>query len=147
MECQTQLLLFKFPLDTVKIRDYPQEMWDELPTERWKELCSELEAYEPTGPQLQVKSVSRKWEMVSAYQKSVRRGLADRAKWLVTGFFSFPKKERAYFWKRICTTATEDVGFGDVELMNFVIACSQCFPPSSQSYVLKQVWSFLTEKM
>jgi hypothetical protein len=147
MECQTQLLLFKFPLDTVKILDYPQEMWGEQPSERWLELCGELSAYEPSGPQLEVKNVSRKWEMVSAYQKSVRRGHTDRALWLVTGFGSFLKKERAYFWKRICTTATEDVGFGDVELMNFVIACSQCYPPSRPIYELKQVWSFLTEKM
>jgi hypothetical protein len=32
-------------------------------------------------------------------------------------------------------------------LMNFVIACSQCYPPSRPIYELKQVWGFLTEWM
>lgn len=40
----------------------------------------------PTAIYLRSSNFDRKWEVVSAYQKCVRRGLTDRALWLIGGF-------------------------------------------------------------
>jgi hypothetical protein len=102
-------------------------------------------------PSVDAASFQRKWEFVSAYQKCIRRGLLDQAICLLGRFHSIFRsqpKERAYFWKRICTTACEDIGYGDPELMNFVLACSTLFTPSKVTdQQLLKIWSFLTEQM
>ena len=135
-------------LNVDELKAFPKKNWEEEPTERWLSLCNQLQSFHPTiENSLVVTRPERKWELVSAYQKSVRRGLSERACWLVTGFISFEKKEYAYFWKRICTTSTEDIGYGDVELMNFVIACSTVFKPSTTYETLQRVWVFLTQQM
>jgi len=66
---------------------------------------------------------------------------------LEAGFLSFPTAELKYFWTRITCTVCEDVGAGDPELMDFVLACSQAFTSSVGSETLHKVWSFLTAEM
>ncbi len=66
---------------------------------------------------------------------------------LAGGFLSFPTTELKYFWTRITCIVCEDVGAGDPELMDFVLACSQAFTPSVGRQVLHRVWSFLTIEM
>src|SRR4051812_40010649 len=107
-------------------------MWNEYPSPRWINLCKELKNYESTlhcpGT---LQDRGRKWELVSSYQKCVRRGLVDLSPWLVGELLSLGPTEWAYCWRRICVTAAEDVGFGDPDLMNFVIACSTLFRPAT----------------
>jgi hypothetical protein len=69
------------------------------------------------------------------------------APWLVSELLSLGKAEWAYCWRRICVTAAEDVGFGDPDLMNFVIVCSTLFRPGVGPDALREVWQFLTEEM
>ena len=134
-------------VDVSPLRRFPEIEWREAPTERWLKLCDELRDYPLPTIDLKILEVERKWELVSAYQKAVRRGLSPLAGRLVGGFMSFEDKELSYFWRRVCTTACEDVGFGDIELMNFVIACSALITPKVGRIALFRVWSFLTEKM
>ena len=130
------------------LTDYPQTAWNTPPTDRWLALCDQLQGYPPAPPQLRVRNLERKWEMVSAYQKSVRRGLKDQALWLVGGFLSFGRGEAKYFWRRICTTVAEDVGYGDPEAMNFAVACVVLYgsvkTPIESMY---STWCFLTEQL
>jgi replication-associated recombination protein RarA len=38
-------------------------------------------------------------------------------------------EEYAYFWRRLCVIACEDVGPADDVLASFVVACATVFPP------------------
>jgi hypothetical protein len=138
-------------LDTAILEKHPELIWQEEPSKRWLDLCNQLQAHQHKVPSVNGIDPQRKWEFVSAYQKCVRRGLLDQAIWLLGGFHSIFKpdpKEKAYFWKRICTTACEDVGYGDPEFMNFVLVCSAIYTPSKvENQQLLKIWSFLTEQM
>jgi len=70
----------------------------------------------------------RKWELVSALQKSIRRGEKEMALHLLSAIDAMPE-EYAYFWRRLCVIACEDVGPADDVLAAFVVACSTVFPP------------------
>lgn len=85
--------------------------------------------------------------MISAYQKCVRRGLTDWALRLANGFLSFDEKQWAYFRRRVCVIAAEDVGYGDLELTNFVVAWSQISSGKIGLEQMARVWGFLTEQM
>jgi hypothetical protein len=139
------------PLDTTDLEKLPKEIWEEEPSKRWMELCHQFQRHQRKVPSMSDISFQRKWELVSAYQKCVRRGLLDKTMWLLGGFqsiFRSQPKEKSYFWKRICTTAYEDIGYGDPELMNFVLACSTVFTPSKVTdQQLLKIWSFLTKQM
>jgi hypothetical protein len=134
-------------INIAKISTFPIVQWHTEPSLRWLALCEQLGEYDAVTAWLEVTTVSRKWELVSAYQKSVRRGLTEMAEWLATGFVSLGSKEWAFCWRRICSTATEDVGYGDPELMNFVIACSTVYRVANGADVLRTVWLFLTRLM
>ena len=135
-------------LSVDSLLSYPACMWHENPSKRWIDLCTRLKEYEATADCLGIlQDRERKWELVSSYQKIVRRGLADLSPWLVSEFLSLGRMEWAYCWRRICVTAAEDVGFADPELMNFVIACSTLFRPSAGPEALRNVWEFLTKEM
>ena len=125
------MLLFKLALDVEELKNFPAKNWNEEPSQYWLELCNQLQTYYAIPSQFELINESRKWEYVSAYQKCVRRGMKDVAMGLVTGFALFPKKEWAYFWRRICTTVVEDVGFASPGLMLFTIACSTIYKPSN----------------
>jgi hypothetical protein len=123
-------------------------MWQVEPTEKWQLFCNQLGDHPPTPVTLTVRNMQRKWELVSAYQKCIRRGLKEEALRLVTGFLSFDSSDWRYFWRRICTTACEDVGYADPELMNFVIACSMtCTAKTLAPEDLLRVWLFVTTRM
>lgn len=112
----------------------------------WSSLVAGLAAYIPPPVSFKLKNLDRKWELVSAYQKTVRRGNKDLALKLVSAMDSQPS-ESPYWWRRLCTTACEDVGYGDVVLMNFVIATSMIFTPKKYPDMNYKVMCFLTEKM
>jgi hypothetical protein len=135
-------------LNVDPLRTFPTVHWKEDPSARWLSLCTQLQEFNPPKVHLRVTHPERKWEIVSAYQKSVRRGMLDKAWWLCGGWMSFDPKEYRYFWRRVCTTAAEDIGYADPELMNFVMACSVHFSgvktPGHQMY---QIWAFLTMQM
>lgn len=128
------------------VRGFPKTMWGrEIPG--WDALCNELSAYTAPEPALVVKNPDRKWEIVSAYQKSVRRGEKGIAQWLISGSVGQPKDWWQYMWRRVCTTAAEDVGPANKLLMKFVIVCSTAWTPSSPQDEQYHVLQFLTEKM
>lgn len=96
---------------------------------------------------LVVKNVERKWELVSAYQKTVRRGNLQLALRLVSAMASM-ESERPYMWRRICTTSAEDIGAGNQYAMKFVLACSQEFTPSALTTgQVHGLWVYLTHLM
>lgn len=129
------------------LHDFPQTAWHEPETERWHRWCTALAGYTPPPVSLQVRNLDRKWEIVSAYQKCVRRGLVKRAQWLVGGAVGQDRTWWEYLWRRVCTTACEDVGYGDVELMNFVIAASSIWTPSKPAGDQYAVLCFVTGLM
>lgn len=142
------MLLFYKSVNTTNLVKFPELFWQEPHSEGWEKLCNQLQEYKPPPVTLRVKHPERKWEVVSAYQKCVRRGLNDVAQRLVGAFLSFDPKEYSYFWRRICTTACEDVGYANPELMNFAIACSMEYGSVKVPKETKHhVWSFLTQKM
>jgi len=56
-------------------------------------------------------------------------------------------EECAYFWRRLCVIACEDVGPADDVLASFVIACSTVFPPKKTGSGNYKLFCFLTEQM
>src|SRR5438094_3879785 len=88
----------------------------------------------------------RKWELVSAFQKSIRRGDKETALRLVSAMDSMPE-EYAYLWRRLCVIACEDVGPADDVLASFVVACSTVFPPKKTAGENYRIISYLAEQM
>ncbi len=88
----------------------------------------------------------RKWELVSAFQKSIRRGDKVMALRLASAMDSVPE-EYAYFWRRLCVIACEDVGPADDVLASFVVACATVFPPKKTGSENYKVFCFLAEQM
>lgn len=102
---------------------------------------------EPTLETLTLSNPDRKWELVSAYQKTVRRGDIALALRLCSAMASL-ETEKAYMWRRVCTTATEDIGPANPELMQFVIACSTVWTPAAlDRNQLRGLFSYLTPQM
>lgn len=115
----------------------------------WEGWVHELEQAlaSPPEPTLGVKNAQRKWELVSAYQKTVRRGDLALALRLVSAMASLPD-ECQYMWRRVCTTAAEDIGAGNPLAMKFVLACAQVYTPSQlQGRMSLAVWTVLTRIM
>lgn len=115
----------------------------------WKTLLDELsdEIHRSPSSTLVIKNVGRKWELVSAYQKTVRRGDVPLAIQLVSAMASL-NGERQYMWRRICTVAAEDIGAGNSVLMIFVLAASSVFTPSTLPPTqTTALWAFLTRLM
>ena len=116
---------------------------------RFKQLIEKLEYgfTLPPSRTLFVESTERKWEIVSAFQKTVRRGNKKLALHVVSGMESLTE-ERAYMWKRICTVAAEDIGAANTQLMTFVLACASVFTPSTlDSDNTLRLWQFLTAEL
>jgi hypothetical protein len=128
-----------------QLLQYPEKFWAIPPTNRWASLCAELSRYQPPISEWVLQNRERKWELVSAFQKAVRRGDKATALRLISGMEGMAE-EWPYFWRRLCTTVCEDVGPADPELTRFVIACSIVTPKkgSEENYPLV---CFLTEKM
>lgn len=125
--------------------EYPKQHWDETVSNRWVSLCDGLAAYEPPIKAWNLRR-DRKWELVSALQKSIRRGDKTVALSLVAAMESMPE-DYAYFWRRLCVIACEDVGPADDVLALFTVACCTIFHPKKTGSDNKRLWSFLVEKM
>ena len=110
-----------------ELHRYPQRRWAKAISDRWVSLCNGLRDYEAPCRRFAVHR-QREWELVSAFQKSIRR--ADKAIGLrlISAMDSMPE-ESAYFWRRLCVIACEDVGPADDVLASFVVACATVFPP------------------
>lgn len=117
--------------------------------EYWQSLTDGLSTQfqQPPPPTLTIKNIARKWELVSAFQKTVRRGDAALACQLASAMAGLAS-ERQYMWRRICTVAAEDVGAGNPDLMAFVLAASSVFTPSTLTPThTRALWVFLTRQM
>src|ERR1039458_6755628 len=56
-----------------ELGSFPERHWEVAPTRRWHDLCCGLRDYVPPRRLFSVPHI-RKWEVVSAFQKAVRRG-------------------------------------------------------------------------
>jgi hypothetical protein len=115
----------------------------------WEHWCAELEQHfdDPLEFTLKVSNPERKWELVSAYQKSVRRGHLELALKLVSAMVSMTG-ERTYMWRRVATTSAEDIGAGDPMVMKFVLACHSIYTPSKLTdRMALNLWGLLTKLM
>lgn len=136
--------MFGMPIND--LLGFPKMQWAEPATASWSKLCQDLLVYDPPPHSLTIKNQDRKWEMVSAYQKSVRRADKDLALKLVSAMDSW-QAEFSYWWRRVCTTAAEDIGPANPELVNFVMACATIYTPSKAKHFQYKVLCFLTERM
>jgi len=96
---------------------YPETGWADAPSDRWVSLCHGLLASEASCTNAFPVDKERKWELVSAFQKAIRRGEKQLALHLVSAMDSMPE-EYAYFWRRLCVIACEDVGPADDVLLH-----------------------------
>ena len=124
---------------------YPEVMWATPASDRWVLLCDGLRQYDAPAGRL-VLARERKWEMVSALQKSIRRGEKEMALHLLSAIDSMPE-ECGYFWRRLCVIACEDVGPADDVLASFVVACSTVFPPRKTGGDNLRLMGFLVAQM
>jgi hypothetical protein len=124
----------------------PARAWGYSASGQWREMCEALETYEwELSPE--PFPLSRKWELASALQKTIRRGDRHLALQLIAKIQSMRPQEHAYFWRRLAVIACEDVGSGNTELTVFVVACSQVFTPVQSKDVLFDVFGFLVERL
>lgn len=128
-----------------QLRNYQKMRWGLCPSSKWTSLCEVLRDYEVPCRSF-VMNHERKWELVSALQKSIRRGDKKIALYLVSAMDSLPE-EYAYFWRRLCVIACEDVGPADDVLASFVVACSTVFSPKKTGSRNYDVFCFLAERM
>ncbi len=124
---------------------YPDVMWAKRVSDRWVFLCDSLRQYDPPQGRLLL-ARERKWELVSAFQKSIRRGEKEISLYLLSAIDGMPE-EHAYFWRRFCVIACEDVGPADDTLAAFVVACSTVFPPKKTGSKNYDLFCFLAEQM
>ena len=121
---------------------YPESRWGHPPGDRWLSLCNQLQTYAAPVCSFAI-NAERKWELVSALQKSIRRGEKQVALKMVSAMNSMPE-ESAYFWRRLCVIACEDVGPADDVLVAFVVACATSGAARKNNY---DFWCFLVEQM
>jgi hypothetical protein len=120
-------------------------MWTTPASDRWAFLCDGLRKYDVPAGRL-VLGRERKWELVSALQKSIRRGEKQMALHLLSAIDCMPD-EYAYLWRRLCVIACEDVGPADDVLASFVVACSTVFPPRKTGRDNLRLMGFLVGQM
>ena len=128
-----------------ELYEYPENTWMMTPSIRWRSLCDALRQYNSPLEQVAMPS-DRKWEIVSALQKSIRRGDGSTARQVLAAAVGL-HDDYAYIWKRLCVTACEDIGPADDVLVSFVIACAHVFPPRTIAAENHGVWAFLVDQM
>ena len=124
---------------------YPDVMWATPASDRWIVLCDGLRQCDAPVGRL-VLARERKWELVSALQKSIRRGEKQMALHLLSAVDSMPE-ECPYLWRRLCVIACEDVGPADDVLASFVVACATVFPPRKTGCDNLRLMGFLAAQM
>src|SRR5438105_11323137 len=90
---------------------YPERWFGEAASERWFDLCSSLSTYQAPSLNFVIEK-GRKWELVSALQKAIRRADKATALHVISGIANMPE-EYGYFLRRMCVIACEDVGPAD----------------------------------
>jgi hypothetical protein len=133
-----------FPALCQELLGYPLSKWGWTPSEGWVSLCNGLRDYQPPSKSLTI-TPERKWELVSAFQKSIRRGDMQMALSLVSAMDSLG--EYSYWWRRVCVVGLEDVGLADDTLAAFVVACSSVFTPKKTGSKGYDVICYLVEKL
>jgi len=128
-----------------ELLSYPESRWGDTASNRWVSLCTGLRDYQAPCTSVAINK-ERKWELVSAFQKSIRRGDKQVALRLISAMDSMPE-EYAYFWRRLCVIACEDVGPADDTLAAFVVACATVFPPKKTGNKNYDLICFLAEQM
>jgi len=128
-----------------ELHRYPERRWAKAISDRWVFLCNGLRDYEAPRRCFPLNR-ERKWELVSAFQKSIRRGDKAMALRLISAMDSMPG-EYTYFWRRLCVIACEDVGPADDVLASFVVACATVFPPKKTAGENYRLICFLAEEM
>src|SRR5713101_9412864 len=118
---------FMFLGQLQKLLSYPESRWGDTASNRWVSLCTGLRDYQAPCTSVAINK-ERKWELVSAFQKSIRRGDKQMALGLISAMDSMPE-EYAYFWRRLCDIACEDVGPADDNLAAVGVACATVFTP------------------
>jgi hypothetical protein len=73
---------------------------------------------------------AHRWRIVSALQKSIRRGHVPQAVLFATQVHAL---DPAYLWRRLCIIALEDIGFGDV------LACALAIEANRSSRFRQQL--------
>jgi len=131
------------PSQLNNLGSFPMVVWGKPIPDRWSCLCDALRQYEAPAERWNL-ARERKWELASALQKSIRRGDKSAALHVVA---AIPREEHAYFWRRLCVIACEDVGPADDVLAAFVVACSTVFPPRKTGDENYRLFCFLTEQM
>lgn len=110
-----------------------------------------LDEYAPLIPSylpLTLKNENRKWEMVSAIQKGIRRGETVKALRLASALTKHPSHDvYSYLWRRLVVTAMEDVGIPNKELMAIVFLCCDVFSKKSMMAEGADVALWLTEAL
>src|SRR5437899_3397405 len=124
---------------------YHEHCLGEPASERWLSLCSSLINYQARSGNFAIDR-KRKWELVSALQKAIRRADKATALKLISGIASMPE-EYGYFWRRMCAIACEDVGPADDTLVRFVVACATIFSPQKMGLENHRLLCFLAEQM
>ena len=67
-----------------ELRTYPEHCFGEAASERWFGLCSSLSTYQAPSLNFPIEK-DRKWELVSALQKAIRRADTATALKLIFG--------------------------------------------------------------
>ena len=124
---------------------YPSRHWDKPASTQWFSLCARMRDYEAPSKQGAIRK-KRKWEPISACQKSIRRGDKQMALTLASAMDEMPE-EYGYFWKRLCVIACEDVGPADDLLATFVTASESVYSPRKAGGVYYDLICFFAEQM
>ncbi len=128
-----------------KLLAYPEHCFGEPASERWLSLCSSLSKCQIPSGKFAIER-DRKWELVSALQKAIRRADKSTALRVISGTVNMPE-EYAYFLRRLCVIACEDVGPSDDTLVKFVIACATMFSTQKPGPENFRLLRFLVQQM
>lgn len=112
----------------------------------WHDYMKEMAVYQPPQVTQRIGNPDRKWEVVSALQKMVRRGETQIALRLVGALSTMPS-EWPYFMRRLTVIAAEEVGPANRSLVQFVIACSAAYTPSKAGYQIYDLYCYLVKKL
>jgi len=128
-----------------QLRVYPEQYFGGSASEKWLCLCSLLSECQGPSGKFRIDK-ERKWEVVSALQKSIRRAEKSTALRVIAATQEMPE-EYAYFLRRICVIACEDIGPGDDTVVKFVLACATLFSTQEPSPDHFRVLNFLTVQL
>lgn len=127
---------------------YPSTIWKASSPDNWAFLVNQFSALDSENklPTMHSLNPDRKWEVVSAYQKAIRRGDQTVAMKMVSAINCRPEF-LDYFWRRMIVTAAEDIGPANPGLMAFVMAAFEVFKPKKAPDIQRQVMARLTQMM